>query len=72
MSFFPPFFHSTLIIFGGLGIAALLTRFAYALSDRIAQAPWLDLFVSLFTWIAWVAGARPSDILPEQSLPPDI
>ncbi|MEI6082298.1 MAG: hypothetical protein WCR44_07715 [Verrucomicrobiota bacterium] len=55
---FLPILHSALIIFGGLIIAALLTRLAYALTERIAQAPWLDLFVSLFTWIPWVAGAK--------------
>jgi hypothetical protein len=45
------------LIFCGLAVAAILTRAAYAINDRIAQAPLLDLFVSLFTWAPWVAGA---------------
>ncbi len=53
-----PFFHSSLTIFVALAIAAILTRIAYAITDKIARAPWLDLFVSLFTWIPWVAGAK--------------
>ena len=43
-------------IFCALVAAGILTRLAYALSDKIAQAPWLDLFISLFTWLPWVAG----------------
>jgi hypothetical protein len=53
----PPFLHSAGAVFIGLAIAALLTRIAYAITDRIAQASWLNLFVSLFTWAPWVAGA---------------
>ena len=43
-------------IFCALVVAGILTRLAYALSDKIAQAPWLDLFISLFTWAPWVMG----------------
>jgi hypothetical protein len=46
------------IIFCALIIAAILTRLAYAITEKVAQAPVLDFFVSLFTWIPWVAGAR--------------
>ncbi len=53
-----PLIHTALVIFAALFLAAILTRLAYAVSDRIAQAPWLDFFVSLFTWIPWVVGAR--------------
>lgn len=49
-----------LILAGGififLGFAALLTRFAYSVTEKIAQAPLLDGFVSLFTWIPWLLG----------------
>lgn len=44
-------------IFAGLAAAALFSRLAYAVTKEITHAPWLDLFVSLFTWIPWVAGA---------------
>lgn len=43
-------------IFAGLALAAIFTRLAYAVTDRIAVAPALDCFISLFTWIPWVAG----------------
>lgn len=43
-------------IFGGLVVAGLLTRAAFAISEKIVRAPLLDGFVSLFTWIPWVAG----------------
>lgn len=44
-------------IFGGLAMAGIFTRLAYAVTDKIAQAPALDFFISLFTWMPWVAGA---------------
>ncbi len=43
-------------VFGGLVVAGLFTRVAFAISDRIAKAPMLDGFISLFTWIPWVVG----------------
>ena len=43
-------------ILGGLIAAAIFTRLAFAITERIAKAPWVDLFVSLFTWAPWVAG----------------
>jgi hypothetical protein len=43
-------------IFGGLVAAGVLTRVAYAISERITKAPILDLFVSVFTWVPWVVG----------------
>ena len=41
---------------GGLAAAAIFTRIAFAVTDRITVAPALDVFISLFTWIPWVAG----------------
>jgi hypothetical protein len=43
-------------IFVALGVAAVITRLAYAVTEKIAQAPLLDGFVSVFTWIPWVIG----------------
>ncbi|MFH1067441.1 MAG: hypothetical protein V1746_06035 [bacterium] len=37
--------------------AAVLTRLAYAMSEKISAAPALDFFISIFTWIPWVVGA---------------
>ena len=45
------------LIFSALIVAGILTRIAFAVTEAITKAPWLDLFVSLFTWIPWVAGA---------------
>jgi len=50
------FIFSVTIIFLGLAAAAVLTRIAYAVSEKIAQAPWLDFFISLFTWVPWAVG----------------
>ncbi|GAB4176718.1 MAG: hypothetical protein Fur0032_16760 [Terrimicrobiaceae bacterium] len=50
------FFSVLAWIFGGLAVAAILTRIAFAVSEQVAQAPLLDFFVSLFTWMPWVAG----------------
>lgn len=44
------------ILFGGLAAAAVLSRVAFAVSEKIARAPLLDIFISLFTWIPWVSG----------------
>ena len=60
----PPLLHSAVTVFMGLAIAALLARIAYAITDRVAQAPRRDLFVSLFTW----AGTRPDPAIHLQSL----
>jgi hypothetical protein len=43
-------------VFVGLAVAAVFTRLIYGVTDKIAQAPVLDFFISLFTWIPWVAG----------------
>jgi hypothetical protein len=43
-------------IFAGLAVAAIFTRVAYAVTDKIAVAPTLDFFISLFTWMPWAAG----------------
>lgn len=44
-------------IFLGLAVAAVLTRLAYAFNENVARAPYLDGFISLFTWMPWAAGA---------------
>jgi len=44
-------------IFCGMAVAAIITRLAFAVTEKISEAPLLDIFVSLFTWIPWVAGA---------------
>lgn len=44
-------------IYLGLAAAAIFTRLAWAVSDRITVAPALDVFISLFTWVPWVSGA---------------
>lgn len=49
--------HCIAVILVGLALSALLTRLAYAVTPKITTAPLLDLFISLFTWIPWVAGA---------------
>jgi len=51
-----PFLHAFAIILCGLAVAAILSRLAFAISEKIALAPLLDLFVSLFTWMPWAAG----------------
>jgi len=50
------FLSAIVWIFLGLTVAAIFTRLAYAVTDKIAQAPALDFFISLFTWIAWAVG----------------
>lgn len=50
------FLTAFLVVFAGLTAAAVFTRAAYAVTERIARAPWVDLFVSLFTWMPWAAG----------------
>lgn len=45
------------LIFSALIVAGILTRIAFAVTEAITKAPWLDLFVSLFTWIPCVVGA---------------
>ena len=50
------FVISFLWILGGLVAAALFTLLAFALTEQIAKAPLVDIFVSLFTWVPWVAG----------------
>lgn len=50
------FVVTALIVFTGLAVAAVFTRLVWGATERIAQAPWLDVFVSLFTWLPWLAG----------------
>jgi hypothetical protein len=50
------FFSCSVIIFFELAVFAVLTRLAFGLSEKIAQAPLLDLFISLFTWVPWLSG----------------
>jgi hypothetical protein len=55
-----PLMHSflihTSILLGGLIAAGLVARCAYAISEKVMRAPFLDLFISLFTWVPWVVG----------------
>ena len=44
------------IVFVGLAVAAVLTRIVFLFTEKIAEAPLLDIFVSLFTWVPWVVG----------------
>jgi len=44
------------VVLAGLAAAAVLTRVCFAATDRIARAPLLDIFVSLFTWVPWAVG----------------
>jgi hypothetical protein len=43
-------------IFAGLAGAAIFTRLSFALTEAVARAPLLDVYVSVFTWVPWVAG----------------
>lgn len=52
-----PFLIDIAFIFAGLVVLALFSRMAYAVTDAVTRAPLLDVFISFFTWIPWVAGA---------------
>lgn len=52
----PFFFTHVGYLFAGLMVAVVFTRVAYAICPKITRAPLLDLFISLFTWMPWVAG----------------
>jgi hypothetical protein len=53
----PFFFLSCFVkILCFLVAAGIFTRLAYAITEKISQAPLLDLFISLFTWIPWALG----------------
>ena len=56
MQTLPLFISCSLSVFSALVVAAVFTRIAYGITDGVARAPWLDLFVSLFTWAPWVMG----------------
>lgn len=56
MTGIPEFWLVVLGVFSGLAVAGVVTRIAYAVTDKIAEAPWLDGFISLFTWLPWLAG----------------
>ncbi len=56
MSGFIVFLSLLAWIFLGLSIAAVFTRLCYSVTERIAEAPALDFFISLFTWVPWVVG----------------
>ncbi|MFZ9931669.1 MAG: hypothetical protein ACO3G9_00520 [Chthoniobacterales bacterium] len=45
------------VIFAGLAAGALVSRLLYAVFPRLTFAPWLDVVVSYFIWLPWVAGA---------------
>jgi len=51
-----PFLHVFVLVFVGLVVSAIFTRLAFAVSEKIARAPLVDVFVSIFTWVPWVAG----------------
>ncbi|MES2919948.1 MAG: hypothetical protein V4819_00260 [Verrucomicrobiota bacterium] len=51
------FIYTAGLIFAGLVVAGLLSRVAFAISEKITRAPLLDIFISLFTWMPWAAGA---------------
>jgi len=51
------FFTLMVAIFGGLVAAAIFSRLAFAVCQKITRAPVLDFFISLFTWMPWAAGA---------------
>jgi len=44
------------LVLGGLILAGILTRLAFAVTESIARAPLLDIFISLFTWAPWASG----------------
>ncbi|MBE2203469.1 MAG: hypothetical protein IAE94_03950 [Chthoniobacterales bacterium] len=50
------FLFSAAVVFCGLAMAAVFTRVAFAVTEKITFAPVLDFFISLFTWLPWVAG----------------
>jgi len=56
MGHFIGFALLVIFIFVGLCVAGVFTRVCYAITDKIAEAPALDFFVSLFTWIPWGFG----------------
>lgn len=56
MHCFLSFLFCGVFIFSGLAGAAVLTRLAFGVTQKIARAPFLDFFVSLFTWVPWAAG----------------
>ena len=57
MNSFVVFFVCVVIIFLELAVCAVATRIVFLFSEKISEAPWLDLFVSLFTWVPWFSGA---------------
>lgn len=52
-----PFLFDIAILFTGLAVLAVFSRLAYAVTEMITRAPWLDAFISFFTWVPWAAGA---------------
>jgi hypothetical protein len=50
-------------ILAGLALAAVVTRIIFGFTDAIERAPVLDIFVSVFTWIPWVAGGMMAGFL---------
>lgn len=50
------FLYTVGVIFGGLIVAVLFSKIAFAISEKITRAPMLDFFISLFTWMPWVVG----------------
>ena len=50
------FLLHTAYILTGLFVAGILCRLAFHISEKIVRAPFLDLLISIFTWIPWVVG----------------
>lgn len=47
--------HAAFIL-GGLFLAGVACRIAFAISEKIVRAPFLDILISVFTWIPWAVG----------------
>ena len=47
--------HAAFIL-GGLFLAGVACRIAFAISEKTVRAPFLDILVSVFTWIPWAVG----------------
>jgi hypothetical protein len=56
------FLSDAILIFLELAVFAVLTRLAFRFSEKVATAPWLDVFISLFTWVPWVSGFLLADV----------
>src|SRR5688500_1125990 len=50
-------FASLTLLAAVLTVVPRLGRIGRQVSDGLARAPWLDVIVSLFTWVPWVVAA---------------